>query len=282
MATVDDTDILKTDAPVLEFYTHMNRAFLLLDKNSECFRGQDYSTLTISCTSYNENQDGDIDLNSVIKPWVRTYKRYQINDRFEPEGFPPYNIWIDLSNNWHEIQLYFSFSPDDELAGGSVGWNSKISKYPFDNRNSMLVGQNTSQYMIGSVKENLEKTKDFKVYFDIEPSVYNVGDLLVENNGTIIREIVEVEGESPNQTVRIIPATDNYKDIIMYILYEDRFPRVLDQFKNIYGDIPELVSFRFKVYLNKNTFWIYFSGNFQYVVKLEQLRKEQEVLNGQL
>ena len=65
-------DILKTDAPEATFYTHMNWLYLLLDMNSECFRGQDYSTIEVSLTAYNEDIVGGINIDDAVESWSRT------------------------------------------------------------------------------------------------------------------------------------------------------------------------------------------------------------------
>ncbi len=184
MATID---LLKTDAPSLEFYTHMNRAFLLLDKNSVCFRGQDYTNIVISCTSYGEDTDGNLDKTKAINTWNESYSRAQLNTRITPDGFLPYNIWVRLENYWYEIQLRFQF--DFPREDGGVPYDSKIGVFPFDNRNPTLTGQKSSEFFVSSVRENLQKTNSFTAWFDFTPDTYVLNDILVEKKVTDIMQI---------------------------------------------------------------------------------------------
>ncbi len=87
---------------------------------------------------------------------------------------------------------------------------------------------------------------------------------MVENNGTIIRQITNINPDS--DSVNIFPASDNYINFINYILYHDRFPQIMmDNWGDSSGNIPNFITLDFNVYLNKVSTWIYFKGNLQFI-----------------
>lgn len=249
-------NIMKTDGPVAVIDTHMNRMYLLLEQNNTCNRGQDYSTLTITVSACGEDASGDINPDDILNVREFNYRRDQINIRETPEDFPPYNIWIDLKNHWYQVQLYFRFQYPYEHGGATFA--SKLTYYNVDNRNTTLTNQGTSAYFVGRLKDNMQKKKEFNVYFGLDPIPNaDVGDLVIVNGGTIIRQ-VNAEGN-------LYPAEKTYLDMIQFILYQDNLSQILI---NNFGEIlPEYVLFTFSILLNGEEYKIHLKGNLQFLVK---------------
>ncbi len=256
-------DILKTDAPVMQYYTHMNKAYLFLEQNGLCYRGQDFDTITIVATAYGEDEDGNLNYNDALSSWNETYQQYQIVVRQEPEGFDPYNIWVQLSNHWYEIQLHFNFQYNTG-EDGSNKYESKTSSFAFDNRLTTLTNQQTSRFFTGQLKDDLQREKEINVWFGVTPSEYIVWDLLANNLGTAIRQVTNVVDNEP----QILAMEESYLGMIRYILNQKELTEV---FLNNFGDVapdptdPKAI-FTFLVYLNGFGYRITFNGDFQFII----------------
>ncbi len=269
MATLisTSTSVLKTDAPVLEFYTHMNRLYMFLEQNSECFRGQDYSTITIVVTAYGEDNEGNLNPDDRISSWNRVFQQYQINERFQTDGFPPYNIWTQLENYWYEIQLNFNFQYNSGESGGN-SYPSKLSTFTFDNRLTTLTSLESSRFFTGLLRDNLGAQKEFTAWFGITPTTYTQWDMVSNASGTLIKQITDVVGTIPNQEARVLPAEENYLNIIKYIINHERTGNI---FVENFGEIaPDPISakaiFTFNLYLNNESYLIHFRGDFQFLI----------------
>ncbi len=258
MATVNHIDILKTDAPVAEFYTHMNVLFLLLEQNSECFRGQNYTTLTVVVTSYAEDADGELNPNVALGSWSNTFAQHDINNRISPDGFPPYNIWVDLENYWYRIQLNFNFEYNADGAGTNA-FSSKFQTYDFDNRKTTLTNQESSTFFTGLLRDNLQKDNEFSVWFGDPQADYKLWDLVGNINGSMIKQVTNVSGVFPNQIIQLLPTEENYQGMVEYILNHERFHVIFERYYQ--GSIPEHSVFSFLLYLNGKYYLIHFRGD---------------------
>ncbi len=265
MATVgmkDSIDILRTDAPVVELYTHMNKLYLWLEQNSQCFRGQDYSTITVIVTAFEEDADGNLDPDKKIESWSRVYQQYQIVERMEPDGFPPYNIWVQLKNYWYQLHLHFNFqyaSPN-----GAQDFESKANVVTFDNRFTTLTNQESSQFFTGTLLDNLKRRNEMNVWFGTRPSTYQLWDLYASENGTMIKQITNIEGKPPHQVIQVLPAEENYMNLTKYIITHNYVPAI---FRENFGDVsPDDQVFTFRLYLNQESYLINFYGNFQFLI----------------
>ncbi len=263
--------ILMTDAPVLELYTHMNIVYLWLKPNSECDRGQDYSTITIVLTPYGEDADGNLDRTKALPSWSKTYKRFQINQVQELDGFPPYNIWAALNNHWYEIQLHFNFQLNSNAIGAN-DYQSKISTFSFDNRNTTLTNTEASNYFLGLLKDNLGYKDNFNIWFgtkdDWDHWDLQEYDLLARPDGGSMRQINNITGVTPNQTFQLLASNLDYESIVRYIMNNDRTAGI---FLKYFGDTapaatsPEAI-FTFCLYLNQRNYYINFRGNLQFMI----------------
>ncbi len=247
-------NILKTDAPDLNYYTSMNRLYLLLDINNRCNRGQDYSSITVVVTTYAEDQQGNLDPTDVIDSWSRTYQRFQFNHREEPDNLPPYNIFVDLNNHWYEIQLTFNFP-------GANSNESRTSTFRFDNRITTLYRQEVSGFFLGLLKDNLKKVPEFTVWFK-DFAILNLDtieyDLVSNNTGTLIKQVRVDQAD-----IRVLATDKNYMNITKYILNHSRLSDIL----NIYYDgiIPTDTTFTFKIQVNNIDYFIHFKGNLKFI-----------------
>ncbi len=263
MAIINNsTTILLTNAPTARIYTHMNRMYLYLEQNSECYRGQDYDTLAIVVTAYGEDQDGNLDPENALSSWSRVYQQFQINTRIEPDGFPPYNIWVGMHNHWYGVQLQFNFNSQNP-DGGNIS-ESKAHTIEIDNRQTTLTSQESSQFFTGTLRDNLQKTREFSVWFDTKPPVYTLWDLLSNDTGTIIKQITSITGSVPNQQFQLLPAEKNYLGIVQYIM-EHRFTSsIIDDYFPL--GMPEEAQFTFQLYLNQESYLIHFRGKLQFLL----------------
>ena len=276
MGTIDSTTILLTDAPVLDYYVHMNRAFLILEQNDQCFHGQDYITITINVVAYGEDSDGNLDRENAISTWTRTYLRFQINSREEPEDFPPYNLWVKLLNYWCEISLTFSFNYDG--GGGGNTYVSKRSSFIYDNRKTSLVGQVASRFFSGHLRQHLEKAKEMNVWFDAIPNEYIKNDMIVQG-GSSIKIINDVRGIVPNQEVAIAPAEKQYLDLITYILYHKRTPDILiDEYSQDGETLPSHIEKTFKVCINRREYRINFIGDLRFILEMPAAKVRRKLI----
>ncbi len=246
------SDLLKPEAPILEFYTEMNKLFLLLDINEKC-SDQHYASITVTVIAWNEY--------GVVSTWNRTYPRYQINIRQNPEGHLPYNIWVDLDNYEYTIELYFNYDSDSTGTGGN-SYQSKISTINFNNLSPTLTSSYVSSFFVGSVKDNLSKTKEFTMWVDKTDGNYSLNDLVSNTTGTQIRQVTNINGDYPNQQIQVLAANNNYMNIIKYIMNHERFEKVME---NIISGINNQIDFI--LYLNNMKYNIHFRGNLQQLVK---------------
>jgi hypothetical protein len=253
-------DILLSEPPVLEYYTNMNRVFLLLDKNSECFRGQDYDILTISVTAYGETPDGKLDPTNSIENWARMYRRFEINTRYENDGFDPYNIWVDLKNYWYAIELRFRFGYH-ENEDGSIYYESKTSRYEFDNRFPVMTGQMVSSFYTGNLRDNLEKKNYFNVWVGISPTSPEKYDLITDASGKVTKQIIDVFDRTvPYQ---VSDPSKYYLQIFQYVFYHERTPEIV---RTYFGDnIPTYAEFKFVLKVNEDIFYINFNGDLSFL-----------------
>ncbi len=262
---MNSVDILKTDAPIAKIYTHMNRAYLFLEQNSEHFRGQDYNDMVIVATAYGEDADGNLNPDDTLSSWNRTYPQYQINKRVEEDGFPPYNIWIGLENYWYEIQLSFSFQNGMRDTSGNT-YESKISVYRIDNRKTTLTSQFSSQFFTGTLRDNLQKKNYFNIYFGDTTQVKELNDLVSNPNGTIIKQITDVYGPPSDPQYQLLETETNYLNLVKYIINHKDTPEILyAYFKGQFPDY-DIAEFIFKLYLNSQNYFIHFKGNFQFIM----------------
>ncbi len=263
----NSTSILITDAPVLKYYTHMNKLYMFLEMNSECFRGQDYSTITIVVSAYGEDSNGNINKEDPISSWNRVFQQYQINERFTPDGFDPYNIWTQLENYWYEIQLNFNFQYNAE--DGSNNYQSKNSNFIFDNRLTTLTNTESSTFFAGYLRDNLQKKNELNIWFGLTPTINILWDLIANANGTMIKQITNVVGEVPNQSVQVLPAEKFYMDLVKYIINHKSTPGIFIENFGIIAPDPDTAVFTFNLYLNNESYLIHFRGNFQFLIDKE-------------
>ncbi len=259
--------LLKTDAPSLEYYMQMNKLYLLLDVNNECYRGQDFSSVTIVVTMYDEDVNGSLDPDAVISTWNRTYARHQIGDRKEPTGFLPYNIVVMIDNHYGDIQLQFTYKSSEDSGGNN--YESKISTYPFDNRQTRITGEAMSAFFTGELKDNLQKKNEFNVWFDTlditDPNSptdqdYILYDLVSNVNGTIIKQITEIN--ETGQKVQILSTEENYNNLVTYLLKHKYFKAILNEY---FGSVPAFGKFTFALFLNRKNYLIHFIGDLRQI-----------------
>ncbi len=255
-------DILKSDAPSLEYYVQMNKLYLVLGLNDDCYRGQDYTSITVVVTAYEEDANGELNQDGVISTWNKTFIRAQLNYVEDPEQFLPYNIYVSLGNYWYDVQLHFNFLPVD--VGGNT-YESKTSTYIFDNRKTNLTGEFMSAFFTGELKDNLERTGEFTVWFDtldepIQPN-YALYDLVGNANGTIVKQIVEINETSGE--LMVLTAEENYKNLVFYLLRHKYLRLILETY---FGTIPKYGEFTFKLNLNRNSYLINFKGDLRNIL----------------
>ncbi len=275
----DSNSILKTDAPVVELYTHMNRLYMFLEQNSQCYRGQDYVSISVVVTAYGEDQDGNLNKDDYLSSWSNVYPQYQINQRQHMEGFPPYNIWAQLSNHWYSLELRFNYQSVSE--SGANDYESKVSRFEFDNRRTTL-SNGTSVFFTGMLRDNLtretsrtsEHWDEFNVTIGDQTQApnYKLWDLVATKNATMIKQ---VRGLDP--TIQLLPCEDNYLGLIRYILNHEQTGAIfLDNFQDTMQDPDTTGEFTFRLYLNKQSYWIHFKGNFQFLID----KATEEANNG--
>ncbi len=253
-------NILKSDAPVLEYYVQMNHVYLIIDMNDACYRGQDFSSITVVVTAYNEDAEGNLNPDDVISTFNRTYNRYQIVHAEDPEQFLPYNLFVTLDNHWYDIQLNFNFEPNSDQGGNT--FQSKTNTWSLDNRYTKLTGEFMSAFFTGHLKDDLQKNGEFTVWFDTltpgVPSVidYTVNDLVSNANGTIVKQITEINETTGELTV--LSAEENYKNIVFYLLRHKYIKTIITKY---FGTVPKYGEFTFQLDLNNNSYLIHFKGD---------------------
>ncbi len=251
-------DILKTDAPICKYFMSMNRLYLLLDMNNECYRGQDFTTMTLVITMYNEDSAGELNPDDVVWSWNRTYERHMLTEVKEEVGLP-YNFYIDIDNYWGEIQLNYNYNYDDGTGGNN--YSSKMSKYTFDNRQTVLVSQEVTPFFKDRLKDNITKNREVNVWFGSTSanSDYVVNDLISDTRAGMIKQIVNVSGVYPSQSIIVIPAEKNYMGLITYILNHDGFSSVIARYFD--SGIPTSSTFTFKLFVNQYWYLLHLRGD---------------------
>ncbi len=266
MATISNSiDILKTDSPQYEFFAHMNRLYLLIDMNNDCFRGQDFSYMSIAVTSYREDSDGNLDYENPITVWARDFQRYQIVDRFQDEGFPPYNIWTNLTNHWYGVSLSFSFQYN--VGSGALPFESKRTEFTFDNRKTILTGQQTSTFFTGHLRDHLQKNKEFNIWFGIDPIIKKEHDIIADKKGTRFRQITWVN-PLDNDNFQAQDVLPYFLHLIKSILVNKRTP---DIFLEYFGETApdpnsQKAIFTFRLKINNSNSWVHFRGDLQFMI----------------
>ncbi len=265
IVAINSTNILMTDAPLVKLYTHMNRLYLYLAQNDQCYRGQDFVDISVVVVAYGEDKDGNLDRDNLVTSWNRTYPRYQINKNVEVDGFPPYNVWVQLSNHWHAVELHFNFQ-DKGSEDGSNNYESKTSRFEFDNRLTTLTNTKSSSFFISKLRDNLETTNNFSVWFGETPPAFVKWDLLSKENGSSMRQITEVFGNPPasNQTIQLLPCDIDYLNIVKYIMNHELVPAIIVE--NVGLISPDDARFTFRLYLNQHHYFINFCGNLQFLI----------------
>jgi hypothetical protein len=272
---INSIDILKTKGPVLDYYTHMNKLYMFLEKNSECFRGQDYATLTVTVTSYGE-KNGKINLEDPRSSWSQTYQQFEINTRYEPEDLAPYNIWVQLENFFYGIELYFNYGSKFE-GSGTIPFQSQITKVYFDNRKTTLTGRNIGKYIKGYLKDNLYKEKEFSVWSSIRPiSLIKKNDIVVDNKFKIFQRVDNINGSG----FQVVPADQDYIGLLRFIVEHPDLPQILKTYFGSEIAPPPLAResyFTFKIQLGKigssvndEVYQIHFRGDLQYLIDKEK------------
>ena len=270
LTSINSMNILQTDAPVVKLYTHMNKLYMFLEQNGQCYRGQDFDSISIIVRGY-ESLPSGIDLDKPIHTWSADFKQYQILTRQEMDGFPPYNIWTQLINCRYIIELHFNFLYSTNGAG-SNSFASKINRIEFDNRFTTLTNTITSSFMTGKLRDDLEVqtgSNSFTVWFNSNPDLGRINseaktnDLVSNNTGTIIKQI-QTDG-----TIDV--AETNYLALIRYILNNSETGNI---FLFNFGPgspgspgSPDDETFTFRLYLNKQSYYVTFRGNFKFLIK---------------
>jgi hypothetical protein len=250
---------------------------MFLEKNSECFRGQDYVTMTITVTAYGE-KDNKINLEDPLGSWSETYQQFQINTRFEPEGLAPYNIWVQLENFFYGIELYFNYG-SRFTSPGTIPFQSRITKVYFDNRVTTLTGRNIGKYLKNHLKDNLYKEKEFSVWSSIKPiSLVKKNDIIVDNKFKVFQKINSIDTD--NDTFQVIPADHEYIGILKYIINYPDLPQILTTYFGSDIAPPPLsreAVFSFKIQLgeiassvNAEVYYIHLKGDLQYLIDKEK------------
>jgi hypothetical protein len=263
MATIDSVDILKTDKPTYDYFYHLNKLYLLIDMNNDCFRGQDFSYMTVAVTSYEETDTGELDWTKPIHAWVKDFQRYQIVEQFQDDGFPPYNIWTKLTNNWYSVSLTFSFEYNS--SEGTIPFESKRATFTFDNRLTTLTGQYYSSFFTGHLRDHLRKNKSFSIWFGITPPEKKINDLIADKKGTRFMQISWIDDNDPDNFQALI--TEKYfLQFIISLLKNKEVPLIFKEYFNGVAPNPDDAKFTFKLKINNEIYDIYFRGYLQYMI----------------
>jgi len=239
--------LLKTDGPLVEYYTDMNTLYLILDMNSNCNRGQDFVSFTVVLTAYKNEE-----LKESLSSWTRTYARHQLKILETPDDMRPYNIYIDMDNYHYELQIHFNFNS----SGNS--YESKKTTIPIDNTITEFASSRISYFFQGVLKDNMRRNKEFTVWvndFKLGAS-YHLYDLVSNLTGTIIKQIND-NGDG----FIIVPAEINYQHVVRYLLNHKDLNSILMRYFDLV--IPDDATFTFKFVLNAVEYRIHLKGNLQ-------------------
>jgi len=257
-------DILVSEPPKAKFYSNMNLLFVLLDLNEECGLGYDYSRIAISLTAYGEKSDGSIDLDNAIETSFFSYPRFQINERFQNEGFDPYNIWLRLKNYWYGMEVFFTYEYHAHEDGSNI-YPSKFRRYIIDNRVPTITGHGVSAFIKGALNQNFQKRPYYNIWMDEEKSIVmntgEAGDLISNKTGSLMKQIVTID--IPEDYIHSKQPDPDFIGLTKYILNDDELGRVVETY---FGGIPQLSStLPIKLIWNSSFYYVYFKGDLSYL-----------------
>ena len=258
-------DILIADPPVAKYFSNLNLLFMLLDLNEECGRGNDFSRIAINLVAYGTTPDGTIDFQNKIENSFFSYPRFQINDRFQDEGFEPYNIWLRLKNYWYGIEIFFTYEYHAHEDGANV-YPSKYRRYIIDNRIPTLTGHKISSFLKKGVKQNFEERPFYTIWLDEEKQTIinegKVNDIISNKTGSLSKQIVSIDA-TQNYIHQKQPDPD-FIDLTNYILNSDELGKTI---KTYFHGVPTLSStLPLKIIWNSTTYYVYLRGNLSYLI----------------